>query len=169
MRFSLVLLFSLIALAQPVKRAVAPTGTNQLKFRAFTFNGTLEEQPQSEIKRCNGNKCLLNSWELDSVVVAPSLEFVNNRLVKIDGLFPSEDFDDLKSILTAKYGRPSTAANGGQQNQIVKWTGTKFSIYLQRHGDTFPQAGEIFVVYKPYEAELFGEADAKRKAAIKSF
>jgi len=173
MRIIFLLAFAVLATAQTPKKAPTPTGTNQPKFRGFVLNGKPEEQP--DFTSCREQTCYAEAWDLDGARVSPRFYFVEERLMQINGIFVSERFEGLKSILITKYGRPSGIENTNVQNglgakfvqQTVRWTGTSLSIYLRRYTDS-REMGELEVLYKPYEDRKALEAAKNRRAAVKS-
>jgi hypothetical protein len=70
--------------------------------------------------------------------------FEDTGLTQVFGKFPSENYQDVKEMFIAKYGKPHSATQSDVQNRMgatfrqeeLLWIGKRVSIVLSRYGST---------------------------------
>jgi hypothetical protein len=157
-------------------------------FRGFTFGSSrsdlgffLPEQGYFTAKECSSTekyrgagseKCERIENPIGNVGVSFRYYFRDDKLVEINGDFNSENYEALRDIFIAAYGKPHqsqhtverTAIGATFQNELLGWNGKRVSVFMTKYLSDIND-GEFSITLKSEDAELDRvKREANRKA-----
>jgi hypothetical protein len=153
-------------------------------FRGFTFGssrsdlGFLPDSPGNDCsstekyRGAGSDKCERIEDPIGNIGVSFKYYFRNDKLVEIIGDFNSENYEDLRDIFIAAYGKPHqsqhtlkrTAIGATFQNELLGWNGKRVSVFMTKYLSDIND-GEFSITLKSEDAELDRvKREANRKA-----
>ena len=121
-----------------------PDGFRGFKFGASRLDLGFKSQDDctsTERYRGAGTSCERIEDPIGSVVVTFTYYFRNDKLVEINGGFRAYDYETLRDIWIAAYGRPhqsqhnieGTAIGATYRNDAMYWTGKRASVFITKY------------------------------------
>ena len=149
---------SAIAVAQTPSPTPGPIWIQEpSSYRLVRFGASFDEAQRTlSLRGCTKSHGEVNCggyFRVSDVYVDEMLTFSDEKFVEATWSFPSTSFEEVRRILSEKYGPPhhetrNTVTNrmgGTFQDELLNWTGRTVTIGLQRFGGTLDKSTALFV------------------------
>jgi hypothetical protein len=168
---------SALAFKEPDDFRGVPWGATEKALRdklgeasAHGFEGCQTYSPED---RWLGNRYCLGAFPLAGIPVDAVYSFRANRFVRVNLTFPAQDFDRLAAIFVERYGPPTSSTReryktkGGAEavNEILKWSGPRIAISLERYGSRITNGSARIVTRSELEESARLHAEQTKGAA----